>query len=45
MKINIIKKRDYDDLKVELTVDFTIPYEGSNEWLTKLTNFIEGHSI
>jgi hypothetical protein len=45
MEINIIRKRNGEDLQVELTVEFTIPYEGSNEWLTKLENFIEGHSI
>jgi hypothetical protein len=37
--------RNHDDLVVELSGAFTIPYEGSSKWLEELEQFIDEKSI
>ena len=44
-KYKIEKRRDDEDLHVAFTAHFTIPYQGSSDWLESLKEFIEKHSV
>ena len=45
MKVEIETKRDHEELIVRINGVFTIPYEGSSDWLTELNDFINEKAL